>query len=460
MQEEGVQLFVGLPIDAVSDCNTINHARAITAGLKALKLLGCEGVEIPVWWGIVEKEAMGKYEWSGYLALAKMVQNVGLKLRVSIAFHGSKDLKVPLPQWISKIGESQPDIFFTNKSGERYEECLSFGVDVHPVLHGKSPMQVYEGFLESFRSTFSDFIGSTITDITIGLGPNGELRYPSCPTAKLGEISGAGEFHCHDEYMLNSLKHHAQKTGNANWGYGGPHDAPSCVESPIFNGFFKDNGGSWETPYGNFFLSWYSSNVIWHGEYLLSIASRIFRDSPVNLSGKIPLLPSWYKMKSHPAELTAGFYNTHNRDGYDDIAQMFSRYSCKMILPGMELSDKFQPEGLLSSPELLFSQIKKACKKHNVRVYGENLKYAGTHNGMDQIQQNLIGDGVKVDLFTYQRMGAYFFSPEHFPTFTEFVRNLNQSELQSDDMPDNEQASRSSLSSVSETGKDRQMQEA
>ncbi|KAF5202551.1 Inactive beta-amylase, partial [Thalictrum thalictroides] len=62
--EDQVQLFVGLPLDAVSDCNSINHVRAIKAGLKALKLLGCEGVEVPVWWGIVEKEAMGEYEWS------------------------------------------------------------------------------------------------------------------------------------------------------------------------------------------------------------------------------------------------------------------------------------------------------------------------------------------------------------------------------------------------------------
>ncbi|KAI9122837.1 hypothetical protein K1719_005726 [Acacia pycnantha] len=73
----GVRLFVGLPLDAVSpDCNSVNHARAIAAGLKALKLLGVEGVELPIWRGIVEKESMGKYEWSGYLAIAEMVQMI------------------------------------------------------------------------------------------------------------------------------------------------------------------------------------------------------------------------------------------------------------------------------------------------------------------------------------------------------------------------------------------------
>lgn len=163
VQIDGVRLYVGLPLDAVSDCNTINHERAITAGLKALKLLGVDGVELPIWWGIAEKEAMGKYEWSGYLKLAEMVQKAGLKLHISLCFHASKEHKIPLPEWVSQIGESQPSIFFTNRSGEQYRGCLSLSVDDLPVLDGKSPIQVYGNFCESFKSSFSAFLGSTIT---------------------------------------------------------------------------------------------------------------------------------------------------------------------------------------------------------------------------------------------------------------------------------------------------------
>lgn len=150
-------------MDSVSDCNTVNHARAIAAGLKALKLLGVEGVELPVWWGIVEKEAMGKYEWSGYLALAKMVQDAGLKLHVSLSFHASKRPKIPLPEWVSRIGESNPNIFFTDRAGQHYKECLSLAVDDLPVLDGRTPIQVYHEFCESFKSSFSPFMGSTLT---------------------------------------------------------------------------------------------------------------------------------------------------------------------------------------------------------------------------------------------------------------------------------------------------------
>lgn len=162
LQLDGVRLFVGLPLDTVSDCNTVNHARAISAGLKALKLLGVEGVEVPVWWGIVEKEAIGKYEWSGYLALAEMVQNAGLKLHVSLCFHASKKSKIPLPDWVSQIGESEPRIFFMDRKGQHYKECLSLAVDDLRVLNGKTPVQVYQEFCESFKSSFLSSMGSTI----------------------------------------------------------------------------------------------------------------------------------------------------------------------------------------------------------------------------------------------------------------------------------------------------------
>lgn len=155
---------MGLPLDAVSsDCKTLNHARALAAGLKALALLGVEGVELPVWWGIVEKDAMGKYDWSGYLTVADLVQKVGLKLHVTLCFHGSQKPCIPLPKWVSQIGEPQPNIFFADRSGQHYKGCLSFGVDDLPVLDGKTPVQVYRNFCESFKSSFSQFLGSTIT---------------------------------------------------------------------------------------------------------------------------------------------------------------------------------------------------------------------------------------------------------------------------------------------------------
>ncbi|XP_021727125.1 inactive beta-amylase 9-like [Chenopodium quinoa] len=432
---DGVNLFVGLPVDTVSRDNTLNHERAITAGLKALKLMGVDGVELPVWWGIVEKDAMGKYDWSGYLAIAEMVHKLGLKLRVSLCFHASQEPKIPLPTWVSQFGEADPSIYFTDRLGQQYKECLSLAVDDLPIFDSRSPIEVYQNFCESFKSTFSPFMGSTITGVTIGLGPDGELRYPSChDSASHNNHSGVGEFQCYDKYMLTYLKQYAEKMGKPMWGLGGPHDVPSYNEPPCAKNFFKDNGGSWETPYGDFFLSWYSNQLISHGNRILSIALTVFGETPLIISGKLPLVHSWYKTQSHPSELTAGFYNTVNRDGYEEVIEVFGKNSCRIILPGLDLSDAREPNG--SSPQSLLAQIKDVCRVQGVGISGENLSLSKVTDGFSNIKSNLSEEDPIVDSFTYQRMGADFFSPKHFPMFTAFVRGVNQLDIDVDDMPE------------------------
>ena len=284
----------------------------------------------------------------------------------------------------------------------------------------------------------------------MGLGPDGELRYPShhqLPT----KSHGVGEFQCYDKNMLSILKQHAEASGNPLWGLAGPHDAPAYDQPPNSTNFFRD-GGSWESSYGDFFLSWYSNQLITHGDHLLSLAASTFSDTRVTIHGKIPLMHSWYKTRSHPSELTAGFYNTYKRDGYEAVAEIFAKNSCKIILPGMDLSDSHQPQETLSSPELLLLQIMAACRKHGVKVSGQNSSASGAPGGFEQIKKNLSGDNV-LDLFTYQRMGAYFFSPEHFPSFTEFVRSLNQPGLHSDDLAAEEEEATESVVESSESRK-------
>nr|DAD23754.1 TPA_asm: hypothetical protein HUJ06_025217 [Nelumbo nucifera] len=225
--EDGLSIFVGLPLDAVSHGNTLNCVRAIGAGLKALKLLGVEG-----------KEARVKYDWSGYLELAEMVRDAGLKLRMSLCFHAAKQAKIELLDWMSKIGEAQPDIFFTDRSGWCYKECLSLVTLV----------QVYQEFLESFKSSFSNLMGSTIVDVSMSLGLDGELWYPSWPSARDRKITGAGEFQSYDKNMLKHLQEHAQATRNLFWGLSGPHDMPPTTTSrpsPT-----PPSRRTWETPYG------------------------------------------------------------------------------------------------------------------------------------------------------------------------------------------------------------------
>lgn len=58
-------------------------------------------------------------------------------------------------------------------------------------------------------------------------------------------------------------------------GLSGPHDAGHYNSSSWETGFFVSQGGSWSTPYGHFFLSWYSGLLVRHAERILTAAQQV-----------------------------------------------------------------------------------------------------------------------------------------------------------------------------------------
>ncbi|KAK6146141.1 hypothetical protein DH2020_020010 [Rehmannia glutinosa] len=439
---DGVKLFVGMPLDTVSKSNTINHARAISAGLKALKLLGVDGVELPVWWGIAENEIMGKYEWTAYLAVVEMVQKLGLKLHVSLCFHASQECKIPLPEWVSRNGEVDPNIYFMDRLGQQYKDCLSLAVDDVPVLDGKTRSTCTKSFARTSNLHFHLF----------GFHYHGKLHlFVYCRAYPL-VLDQMVSFDTHlttveSKAIIMELENSSVTTKicsaisssmlkNTEILYGDlvvpmmPRPTTIVQSRWFFHGKRRILGD----PIRRFFLSWYSNQLISHGDRILSLAASAFKDASITVSAKVPLMHSWYKTRSHPSELTAGFYNTAKRDGYDDIAKIFSQYSCKMILPGMDLSDEFEQVESRSSPESLLAQITSSCRTHGVEMSGQNSLVSGVSKGLKRIRKNLMDENAVADLFMYQRMGAYFFSPEHFSLFAQFVRGLNQPIQSLDDL--------------------------
>lgn len=68
----------------------------------------------------------------------------------------------------------------------------------------------------------------------------------------------------------------------------------------------------------------------------------------------------WYKTASHPAELTAGFYNPCNRDGYAPIAAMLKKHEAALNFTCVEMRTLDQHEGFpeaLADPEGLVWQV-------------------------------------------------------------------------------------------------------
>lgn len=86
-KEKGVPVFVMMPLDSVTMGNTVNRRKAMNASLQALKSAGVEGIMMDVWWGLVERENPGEYNWGGYAELLEMAKKHGLKVQAVMSFH-------------------------------------------------------------------------------------------------------------------------------------------------------------------------------------------------------------------------------------------------------------------------------------------------------------------------------------------------------------------------------------
>ena len=84
---EGVPVYVMMPLDSVTMNNAVNRRKAMNASLQALKSAGVEGIMMDVWWGLVEREAAGSYNWGGYAELLEMAKKHGLKVQAVMSFH-------------------------------------------------------------------------------------------------------------------------------------------------------------------------------------------------------------------------------------------------------------------------------------------------------------------------------------------------------------------------------------
>lgn len=77
---------------------------------------------------------------------------------------------------LCQIGEHNKDIYYRDQNGFSNDAYLTLGVDQIPLFCGRTALQCYEDFMFSFVNKFDSFIGSVIEEISVGLGPSGELR--------------------------------------------------------------------------------------------------------------------------------------------------------------------------------------------------------------------------------------------------------------------------------------------
>ncbi|KAK6142812.1 hypothetical protein DH2020_023160 [Rehmannia glutinosa] len=365
--------------------------------LKILKSFNVDGVMVDCWWGVVEAHAPQEYNWNGYKRLFQIVRELKLKLQslwLNVPTFGpgnpektyqrilpkegsnvGDDVCIPLPHWVAEIGRSNPDIFFTDRAGRRDPECLSWGVDKERVLRGRTALEVYFDCMRSFRVEFDEFFeDGVISMIVVGLGPCGELRYPCNPVKHGWRYPGIGEFQV--------------------------------------------------------FLSWYSQVLVEHGDRVLSLANLAFEGTRV--AAKLSGFHWWYKTASHAAELTAGFYNSSNRDGYATIMAMLKRHCAALCFTYSERSmidHHMDFSESLADPEGLAWQVLNAAWDACIPVASENSFPCHDREGFSYLLEKAkpIGDpdGRHFSAFTYLRLSALLMERQNLIEFERFVKKMH-----------------------------------
>lgn len=89
-----------------------------------------------------------------------------------------------------------------------------------------------------------------------------------------------------------------------------------------------------------------------------------------------PLLHSgvhwWFKSRAHAAELTAGYYNTRDRDGYDPVFAILAKYNARVSFTCVEMRDCEHPPEGKCSPQGLLQQVIECGERHGISLAGEN----------------------------------------------------------------------------------------
>ena len=401
-------VFVMLPLDTVKLCADgeqqvpkLQRPKALEVAMKALRVAGVRGVMVDVWWGLVEARSR-TYRWEAYAELFAMAERVGLTVQPVMSFHScgnnvNDDYGVSLPKWVHEIGNDNPDIYFTDRKGHRNHECVSLGCDSVPVLEGRTPVEVYKDFIEAICCKFAPLLGSTIIEITVGLGPAGELRYPSYPEGdRRWEFPGIGEFYCYEKFLLATLEKAACDIGKPEWGKGGPHDVGQYNNMPWETSFFHLINGRFASEYGDFFLNFYSSLLVAHANRVLAAALKVVSrfDTPcqcstfegsdamlysfgdekcvVDLGVKLAGVHWWYNSRSHAAELTIGYYNMREHEGYAAVMEVLKKHNAILNFTCVKMNDYEHPPEGQCSLEGLFCQVASIAHEKGVEIGGEN----------------------------------------------------------------------------------------
>eukprot|EP00698_Gefionella_okellyi_P012059 TRINITY_DN3220_c0_g1_i2.p1 TRINITY_DN3220_c0_g1~~TRINITY_DN3220_c0_g1_i2.p1 ORF type:complete len:415 (-),score=75.70 TRINITY_DN3220_c0_g1_i2:1163-2407(-) len=411
-----------LQLDVVNANCTLKDPAKLETQFQQLKTGGVTGVMLDVWWGIVEQSPQ-QYNFSAYVQVVKMLQSVGLEFQAVMSFHQcggnvGDACDIPLPSWVLDAAPAN-EIFYTDQWGHSDSEYISLGADNLPLIHGRTPIDCYTQYMQAFYNTFETYLGNVITLIEVGLGPSGEMRYPAYQSSQWS-FCGIGAFQCWDSNMLAAFQKSAANAGHPEWN-APPTDAGSYNSHPEQTNFFT---AGYSNAYGQFFLEWYSNALIEHGNSILAAAKSVFGNR-VDVAAKVAGIHWWYLSDSHAAEVTAGYYNTNNNDGYAAIAKMFAQHNVWFLFTCMEMLDSEQPASCDCGPQQLVAQTRTDAWAAGLHYGGENALARYDQTAYQTIEAASDVGGRLISAFTYLRLDSTLLTGSNWQVFSSFVSNMN-----------------------------------
>lgn len=406
-----------LPLDIVSSSREITDAAELERMFDGLQEAGIDGVMVDVWWGLTELSPK-VYDFKVYDQLFELARARGWRVEVMASFHQcggnvGDACDIPLPRFVVE----EEGIWYEDAAGVQNREYVSLFADDERLSDGRTPLDMYKDWLEAFASHYSADLGGLISEIMVGMGPAGELRYPAYPSDRWS-FCGVGEFQAYGRLAHKSLLSAAEAASKPAWGappnrssLGNYNSTPD--ETEFFTTGFSSDAG-------RFFLDWYSGALKLHGHRVLALA-RSAVGGRTKVSGKVAGIHWWYDTPSHAAELTAGYYNTNGRDAYGELGQIFAKEDATLDFTCLEMRNTEQREECHSRPEEMVMQVAMATGSAGVEFSGENalLRYDRTAFAQVRSYKAHLGS------FTYLRLRADLLEPQSLARFAEFVSSLH-----------------------------------
>ena len=205
--------------DAASGAPRLKDRAWLEQALGALKRSGADGVSVDVWWGMCALDGT-RYDFGCVVQLAELCERHGLHLTCIMSFHVCGNsvgdtVHVPLPAFVvaavDAAGAAAAAGFYcADAEGRVARDAFSPAADelplrLAPTAPATTLLALYTTFMELFAAAMREEgllgAGRVVDEVAVGLGPCGELRYPSYDAALGWHWPQAGALVCHDAHM-------------------------------------------------------------------------------------------------------------------------------------------------------------------------------------------------------------------------------------------------------------------